>query len=136
MRVPLYRIILVISIVLLLGFYVFQKNIMGVFDTYDLSHDQIFILKKSVRFIINDVLMIGVIYGIFNNLSYIRLAIFVQLLGIVFLLIPYLYIKLYIGGYNGPLISFLHRLVLNPLLMILLIPALYYQESLKSKAGD
>lgn len=123
-----HKIILVACLIALLGFYVFQKNILGVFNTLPLSGFKIFLIKKSIRFLVNDFLMIGVIYGLFNNKEFVKIAFLVQLFGLIFLLSPYLLIKAYIGSYNGPLISFLHRLVLNPLLMILLIPAFYYQK--------
>jgi len=124
------RIVLVICILSLIFFYIFQKNILGLLEFASLTKNAIFVFKKSVRFVINDFLMIGVIYGVFNNKDYVKVAFLVQVLGLIFLLIPYLLIKLYIGGYNGPMVSFLHRLVLNPLLLILLIPAFYYQENL------
>ena len=123
------KIILILSLVLLLCFYIFQKNILGLLEFQELSKNSIFVLKKIVRFLINDFLMIGVIYGIFKTKDAIKVALIVQLFGFVFLLTPYILIKLYIGGYNGPLVSFLHRLVLNPLLLILLIPALYFQRN-------
>ena len=50
----------------------------------------------------------------------------VQLAGLVFILVPYLVLKLGFDAGNGPLVSFLHRLVLNPTLLLLLIPAFYY----------
>lgn len=125
-----HKVVLVICILLLLLFYLFQKDIIGSLEFQNLSKDSIFILKKSLRFVINDLLMIGVIYGLFNKNDYVKVAFLVQVLGLILLLIPYLLIKLYIGGYNGPMVSFLHRLVLNPLLLILLIPAFYYQENL------
>ncbi len=87
-----------------------------------------FIINRSIRFIINDVLAILLIYSLFFERKYVLFAVWVQLLGMVFVLFPYFIIKFNFPGYNGPLVSFLHRLVLNPTLLLLLIPAFYYQK--------
>jgi len=87
-----------------------------------------FIINRSLRFIINDVLAILLIYALFMERKYVVFAVWVQLLGMVFVLIPYFILKFNFPGYNGPLVSFLHRLVLNPTLLLLLIPAFYYQR--------
>jgi hypothetical protein len=89
---------------------------------------KIFLINKAIRYILNDFFMIGLIYSIFNKRNYVVLAFYVQLMGIVLFLIPYFIVKINYPGYNGPLLSFLHRLIVNPLLMLLLIPALFYQQ--------
>ena len=87
-----------------------------------------FFINRTIRFLINDGLTVGVIWALFNRRSYVWLALYVQLFEAVFILVPYFALKVWFPSYNGPLISFLHRLVLNPVLLLLLIPALYYQE--------
>jgi exosortase F-associated protein len=89
-----------------------------------------FIVNRSIRFVVNDVLAIFLIYALFAERKYVLFAVGVQVLGLVFVLVPYFIIKFNYPGYNGPLISFLHRLVLNPTLILLLIPAFYYQRKL------
>lgn len=88
----------------------------------------VFLFNKSFRFVLNDLLMIGIIYALFGQKQYIYFALVVQAFGIVFLLIPYFVLKIYFHSGNGPLVNFLHRLVLNPTLMILLIPAFWLQS--------
>jgi exosortase F-associated protein len=87
-----------------------------------------FITNRSIRFLVNDGLAILLIYALFQERRYVVFAIWVQLFGLVFVLIPYFIIKFNVPSYNGPLISFLHRLVLNPTLLLLLIPVFYYQR--------
>ena len=87
-----------------------------------------FIFNRSFRFIINDALTILLIYALFYEHKYVLFSVYVQLFGMVFVLIPYFILKFNFPAYNGPLISFLHRLVLNPTLLLLLIPAFYYQR--------
>lgn len=87
-----------------------------------------FIVNRSIRFLINDALAIGLIYALFAARRYVVFALYVQLFGIVAFLIPYFILKMYFPSYNGPYLNFLHRLILNPTLLLLLIPAFYYQK--------
>lgn len=87
-----------------------------------------FIVNRTVRFAINDALAIGLIYALFATRKYVLFAIYVQLFGVVAFLLPYFMLKVYFPSYNGPYLNFLHRLILNPTLLLLLIPAFYYQK--------
>lgn len=120
-------IIIGLSILGLASMYLFQKDINAFFQQLGLSGYSLFVVERSTRFIINDLLMILLIYGLFLKRKYIIFAFYVQLAGVAFILVPYMIIK-YHTSYNGPLISFMHRLIINPLLLILLIPAFFYQE--------
>ncbi|MBL7835065.1 MAG: exosortase F system-associated protein [Cyclobacteriaceae bacterium] len=93
-----------------------------------------FLINRTIRFFINDMFAILLIYALFAERKYVVFALWVQLLGIIFLLIPYFILKINFPSYNGPLINFLHRIILNPTLIILLIPAFYYQQRLKRPA--
>lgn len=92
-----------------------------------------FIINRSFRFLLNDGLTITLIYALFGERKYVIFAIYIQLAGLLFILIPYFVIKLNYPQYNGPLINFIHRLVINPLLLLLLIPAFYYQQRISVK---
>jgi exosortase F-associated protein len=116
----------IISVSGLILFFLFQKfNVASSIGISDKT--AMFVFNKSFRFVLNDVLMIGVIYALFAERRFVYFALLVQAFGVLFVLIPYFVLKLYFHASNGPLISFLHRLVLNPTLMILLIPALWLQ---------
>jgi len=118
----------IISLMGLISIFVFQQfdiaGLVGFGDSYVTK----FIFNRSIRFILNDFLTITLIYALFLERKYIAFALYVQLAGLLFILIPYFIIKLNFPAYNGPLINFIHRLVLNPLLLVLLIPAFYYQR--------
>lgn len=87
-----------------------------------------FIVNRTIRFVINDVFAIGLVYAIFPLRKYMIFSIFVQVAGMMFFLFPYFLLKILLPDYNGPLINFLHRLILNPVLVLLLIPAFYFQN--------
>jgi exosortase F-associated protein len=116
----------IVSVIGLLALFLFQRiNFASILNITD--KNLTFIFNKSFRFVVNDGLMIGVIYSLFAKRKFVLFALIVQLAGIVFILMPYFILKLYFHTGNGPLISFLHRLILNPTLMILLIPAFWLQ---------
>ena len=94
-----------------------------------------FLVNRTVRFLLNDAFAIGLIYALFMERKYVIFALYVQAAGVVLFLIPYFILKLYFQSYNGPLISFLHRIILNPTLLMLLIPAFYYQRYLGKGEG-
>ncbi len=112
----------------LLAVYLFQKQI-NMFASSIFDGFSAFAFGRGIRFILNDIFVIIMIYGLFPRREYVIFALLVQVAGILFILFPYLILKYSMPGYNGPLISFLHRLVLNPLLMLMLIPAFYLKEN-------
>lgn len=115
----------------LLFVFLFQRwdlaNIIGV----ELPINR-FLINRTIRFLLNDALAIGLIYALFEERKYVVFSIYVQLAGLILFLLPYFILKIYFPRYNGPLISFLHRLILNPTLLLLLIPAFYYQRKMNS----
>ena len=93
-----------------------------------------FIFNKTFRYIINDFSVILLIFVLFENIQLIKIAFLIQLIGLLIVLPLYFYLKLRFEGtseISSPLLSFIHRVVVNPILMLLLIPAFYYQQQLK-----
>lgn len=117
----------VLAIAGLVVVFLFQRiDIGGMVGIDDASWK--FIVNRSIRFLLNDGLAIVLIYALFQERKYVVFSIWVQLFGMFFILVPYFIIKFNFPYYNGPLVSFLHRLVLNPTILLLLIPAFYYQK--------
>lgn len=105
------------------------------FQQFDIAgligvHEKVsrFFVNRTIRFLLNDALALGLIYALFRERKYVVFALYVQIAGTFLFLVPYFILKIYLPRYNGPLISFLHRLILNPTLLMLLIPAFYYQR--------
>lgn len=119
-----------LSVAGLVGVFLFQRQDVASVLGVDQNIWK-FIVNRSIRFVVNDLLAIALIYALFAERKYVLFAIGVQVFGLVFVLIPYFIIKFNYPGYNGPLVSFLHRLVLNPTLILLLIPAFYYQRKMQ-----
>jgi exosortase F-associated protein len=126
----LRTIIGVIGVIGLLSVFLFQQWDVASLFGVDL-HINRFLVNRTIRFLLNDAFAIALIYALFPEKKYVIFSLYVQIAGVLFFLLPYFVLKIYYPHYNGPLISFLHRLVLNPTLLILLIPAFYYQKGFK-----
>jgi exosortase F-associated protein len=93
-----------------------------------------YIISKIIRYALNDGFALLIIWGLFQNKTYMRFAMLVFAIGL-FILLP-LYLFLVLNHYQSTytFLNHLHRLVLNPVIMMLLIPAFYYQQSLKKES--
>jgi exosortase F-associated protein len=86
-----------------------------------------YVFSKLLRFLFNDGFAIAIIYGIFGPGKYVKFAAYILLFGLFILLPTYLILVLYFYPESYSFLNHLHRLVLNPVLMMLLIPAFYSQ---------
>ncbi len=122
----------IVSIAGLLMIFLFQRfdwtRLVGLTD---LANIERFVVNRSVRFVINDVLGVLLVLSLFGKKKLAIIAVYVQIFGFVFVMIPYMILKLNYPAYNGPMINFLHRLILNPLLIYLLVFFFWFQEKNK-----
>lgn len=87
-----------------------------------------FVVNKVGRYFFNDLFSISIIYGIFGEKKYARFAMYVMFFGLLVLLPIYLWLYLSQPAGFSSMISHLHRVVMNPVLMMLLIPAFFFQR--------
>lgn len=100
-----------------------------------INPNAVFIVNKTVRLILNDLACMIIIYALFQKRIYLQASFYLFLAELFVLLPVYLIIKLKMEGtaeLSSPLLSQIHRLIVNPLLMILLIIGFVYQR-LKSQ---
>ncbi len=117
-----------VSVAGLLATFLFQRADIAAFVFGGLPKTADFIVNRTIRFLVNDAFALGLIYALFPYKRYLRFAITVQIAGVVLILLPYFILKVCYPTYNGPMINFIHRLIINPILLLLLIPAFYYQQ--------
>ena len=122
----------VLCVIGLVAVFIFQRWDMAALVGIETPINKFF-FNRTIRFLLNDAFAIGLIYALFYERKYVLFSIYVQVAGVILFLIPYFVLKLYFPSYNGPLISFLHRLILNPTLLLLLILAFYYQKKVKER---
>jgi exosortase F-associated protein len=115
--------------------YVFQRfnygmmllGIMGI----EGGENLIFILNKTLRLLMNDTIGCLMIFAVFKERRERQVAMVIFLLELLVILPAYLIIKLKwegTGEISSPLLSFIHRLVVNPTLMVMTGIALAYQK--------
>ncbi len=127
---------------MLLTVYLFQRTsyaeVMNLFlpETFQLTNPKsVFIINKTVRLGLNDLGCMIFIYAVFEKRMYLQASFYLFLIELFVLLPVYLIIKLSSEGtseLSSPLLSQIHRLIVNPLLMFLLMVGFVYQR-LKSE---
>lgn len=126
----------ILAVVSLVIIYLIQESLSpNAFLANSISAELNFSIKKILRVLVNDTCMLLLVYAWFKDVSITRLALWVQAIDILVLVPVYLIVKLSLEGPNeisSPLLSQWHRLLVNPTLMILLIPAIYYQRHIQS----
>jgi exosortase F-associated protein len=119
-----------IALGILLSVYLFQRFVFSPFPNN--PHPEIqFILNRTLRLLLNDIGCMILIAAIFNKSSYLRLGFYIFLVELLILLPVYLFVKLTLEGdseISSPLLSQWHRMIVNPLLMIVLMFGLFYQD--------
>jgi exosortase F-associated protein len=90
-----------------------------------------FITNKVIRYLINDVATLALLWSLFKRADFIQFAFWVFFLGLFLLLPAYFVGYFYFAESLGITLRYLHRLVLNPTLMMLLIPLFYFQEKME-----
>ncbi len=135
---PASRILLIVfSVAGLSVVYLYQRTeVLSWLMHAQPSANSTFIFNRSLRLLVNDVFMLLLLAGWFSDRSVLKLAVMVQAVDFFILLPLYLAIKLTWEGdseISTPLLSQFHRLIVNPTLMILLIPAVYFQRLTNAK---
>ncbi|MEX1240466.1 MAG: exosortase F system-associated protein [Cyclobacteriaceae bacterium] len=125
--------ILATGLTILILVYIFQRiNLAGLLG--DLRPNVNFIINRTARLILNDLACFLIIFAIFRESKYLKIAFWVFLVELLIILPVYFAIKLSLEGdseISSPLLSQVHRLIVNPMLMILLIAGFFYQHFLK-----
>jgi exosortase F-associated protein len=130
-------ILIVISLLLLATAYLFQRtdflSLLAKFVGGKLIfHPYVnFIFNKTLRLIWNDAACCLLIFAFFKEKKYLKVGVFLFLFELLIVLPVYFFIKLSLEGdseISSPLLSQIHRLIVNPMLMIVLLIGLMYQR--------
>jgi exosortase F-associated protein len=121
----------------LISVYIFQRiDLVSFFSDTSYEAGIYFIANRFVRIFFNDLFMLIILYALFADRKVLLFAFWIQIIDLFILLPIYLAIKLTLEGdseISSPFLSQFHRLIVNPTLMILLIPAVYYQKIMLRK---
>jgi exosortase F-associated protein len=129
--------LILLSVILLAGMYLFQQfdflQALLQLGNIQIQHGRYstFVFNKTFRLLVNDGACMILIYALFKQKKYVQVAGVVLLVELLVLLPVYFILKYTWEGdseISSPLLSQLHRLIINPTLMIMLIVAFYYQK--------
>jgi exosortase F-associated protein len=139
---PIHLVWLAVALLVLSLVYLFQRfNYLHFFTYYLLPGDRVFdantyfIFNKTIRLVLNDAACMLIIYVLFHERKYLQLSFYVFIIELFVVLPLYFILKLSLEGpteISSPFLSQIHRLIVNPMLMILLILGFVYQRA-KSK---
>ncbi|SMG11089.1 exosortase F-associated protein [Marivirga sericea] len=120
--------LILISLIGLGVIFIVQRFNYSILFFDSLSGENKFIFNRGIRFLLNDNLVLLLIYALFYDKKYVKFGLAVEGVGFFFLLIPYFILR-FSTDIDHMYISFIHRLIINPTLMVLLIPAIYIQRN-------
>lgn len=125
-------VLVVIALTGLLVVFVFQHvdylAMIAGNDWRNLHPEASFVVNRVVRVILNDSFCLLLIASLFRRPDFNQLAWWVFLIELFVILPAYLLIKLSVEGpseISSPLLQPIHRMIVNPLLMIILIGGFY-----------
>ncbi len=84
------------------------------------------VLFTSLRFLLNTLMSLGILYVIFKDKSIIKFSVLLYSLAFVLLLIPFLYFVINPKQDDYYLFFNVRRFLIQPIGLILLLPAFYY----------
>lgn len=118
---------------LLVAVYVFQRlNVASFLGNF--PPNIIFVINRTTRLILNDLACFMIIVALFQERKYLKVAFLVFIVELLVILPMYFIVKLTLEGdseISSPLLSQVHRLIVNPMLMLLLIAGFFYQRYLR-----
>ncbi|MGG7034791.1 MAG: exosortase F system-associated membrane protein [Flavobacterium sp.] len=86
-------------------------------------------LSLSFRYFLNSVISLGIIYAVFLNFNFVKFS-FLLFIFIYILLISFLFgVLCFFKDQNTFMIFYLRRFLIQPIFVILFIPAFYYQKN-------
>ena len=86
------------------------------------------VLYTNFRFLLNSLASLGILYLIFNDKTIIKFSVFIYAVAYVVLLVPFLYFVIHPKQEDYYLFFNIRRFLIQPIILILLLPAFYYYK--------
>lgn len=138
-QISTLRIGLLITLVMALVFIrIFENNIFydpliayfkGNFNAMPLPkmHQIKLFASLGFRYYLNSIISLGIIYLLFKNAKTTKLALLLYIVLGSILLISFVFILQFFGETNKMNLFYIRRFIIQPLFLILFVPAFYYQ---------
>jgi len=82
------------------------------------------------RYFLNTIISLAIIYVIFRDFELVKFASFLYLLFFIGLIITFFVVLTYFGDDNNLTIFYIRRFIIQPIFVVLFLPAFYYQDRL------
>jgi len=86
------------------------------------------VLNTTMRFLMNAIISLGILYVIFKDKSIIKFSVFIYGVTYILMLIPFLYFVINPKQEDYYLFFNIRRFLIQPIILILLLPAFYYYK--------
>ena len=128
-------VILIFGLAGLISVYLFKMNLF--YDPWEnfipsdlqpfplIDQPWLYIIGKYIRFFLNDLFMFFIVYTLYPNKATVNSGLIILSFGGLVLLPLYLILSMNPSDSSIHFLHHLHRITMNPILMMLLIPALY-----------
>lgn len=137
-----YRFEIILSILMVFGFVFvrfyqealfydpFLNYFKGEFNKMPLPDFKAFQLTLSLlfRYGLNMLLSLGLIYVLFKDVTMIKFSLFIYLIAFVILLLSFFSVIYFYGSENNFLLFYIRRFLIQPIFILLFIPAFYFQR--------
>lgn len=100
----------------------FNQMTLPEFDVFRL------ILSLLFRYGLNMVISLGLIYIFFKDITMIQFSFFLYLIAFVLLLLSFFLVIYFYGSENNFLLFYIRRFLIQPIFVLLFIPAFYFQK--------
>lgn len=83
------------------------------------------------RFFLNTILSLGIIYCVFKDFEAVKFASILYFLFFVILVVAFFFVFSYFGEANKMTLFYIRRFLIQPIFLLLFLPAFYYQKQMK-----
>ncbi len=80
------------------------------------------------RYTLNTVVSLGIIYVLFKDVQMVKFALVLYYFFFMILIISFFFIIYYIKGHNNFALFYVRRFLIQPIFVMLFVPAFYYQK--------
>lgn len=98
-------------------------------------HSWLYILSMIFRYLINTAIGLALIYVAFKSINHIKFAALVFALALIILLALLIY-AIHWPQEGHTLLIYVRRILMHPILLFVLLPALYFQDQIQKKKSD
>lgn len=83
------------------------------------------------RYTVNTAISLGIIYVLFKDIAMVKFAFVLYYFFFMILIFSFFYIVYYTGDHNNLFLFYVRRFLIQPIFILLFVPAFYYQKQNK-----